>query len=433
MSMIDEFIAVCNEKDGKKAFICKGRSISYRQLLSDLYRTVAMLKGSGIKPGDKLLVFLRPSYELYLLFFAGLHYGVNLIVTDSYKNPKRLRMLLESEQIGYVACDKTTALFRLLLGRKRKWINMSGYQKYAPAVHAERPDVHATVLTTYTSGTTGMPKPIRRSITDLSRQVRVVMNNIAINGEDVVFSKLPIYTLFVVFNGLTCVISRKIRGKELQKHQVTALLVPIAQLLKVKKPLSFISKVLIGGATLYPDQIRRLEELFPNANVEYIYGSSECVLIARTNLKYFQKEFAFDTQIQGVSVSIVNPDENGVGQVCVSGEVVLSPSKTEVSNDIGYLDARGLHVVGRRSLSANGCYNYPMDRRLLSAHPDIKKGFFLMYEGKGYFCYEGRRIPAEDDGITYLRFFRLPMDDKHKTKLNYQKALNKIIKKYPQT
>lgn len=430
LTIIEEFIDICKANKEKTAFICNGRKVSFKALLSDLFRTVSLMKESGLQPGDKVLVFVRPSYELYLLMFAGLYYGVNLIVLDSYKSPKRIRRVLSEEQVSFVICDSLTFLFKALVGREQKWVKIGEYERQTDTPCAASTDLTSTLLTTYTSGTTGEPKPIKRSLTDLRRQVDVVTDNLPIGKNDVVFSKLPIYTLFIVFSGLTCVISKRIGKEELKKHKVTAVLAPIAELVRLKEPLPFIKKVMLGGATLYPRELDILFSLFPGADMEYIYGSSECVLMARAGLRHFAKEFAFEKKISDIELSIVDPDENGVGRICVRGEVVLSDTKTRIGDDIGFLDDKGLHIVGRRRFSSVGRYNYLLDRQLLTLHPEIKKGFSLIYKEKAYFCYEGRlRSPMSDD-VTYIHFYRLPMDLKHKTKLNYQKALGRIIKKF---
>ena len=426
MTVTEEFIALCQSRGQQAAFVYRGRTITYNQLLSDIYRMMALFKSKHLAPGDKVLVLVLPSYELYLLLFAGLCYGLNLVVMDSYRDKKRMQAVLQSQQIRWVFCTGLTALAKPLIGKKPDYIKIGQYVRFPDTPQDLCPDPNATVLTTFTSGTTGEPKPICRSITDLHTQIRIVSNNIQIHGDDIVFSMLPIYTLFVIFSGMTCVIDSRIRPQQLKAQQVTAVLAPIAKLLQLSEPLSFVKRVSIGGAILYPRQIDTLLSLFPNAAINYVYGSSECVLMAKTDLCAFRQTYAFQNGIDGIALSIVNADANGVGQVCVSGDVVLSDTKTQITNDLGFLDEYGLHIVGRRRFSALGRYNYRLDRRLLSTHPEIQKGFSFVRDGVTYFCYEGRLTSAKEPDVRYIRFRKLPMDAKHKTKLDYQKTINRI-------
>lgn len=429
-SIVDEFINICRQKGEKPAFICKKKQVTYIELLKDMYRTINLIKDSGLTPGDKALVFLPPSYELYLLLLSGLCYGVNLLVPDCYNKPQKVREILNRNQVNYVFCNNLTTLLKPLIGFDKKFINVCRYTHYTDTPHTTRPDSDSIVLTTFTSGTTNEPKPIKRSLKDLSTQIEVVTNNIAVGSDDIAFSKLPIYTLFIIFKGLSCVIHKRLCKEELQKHKVTAILAPIAEILKIKDELPFISRVSVGGAIMYPREIEAFKNIFPKAEIGYVYGSSECVLIAKTSLHKFEKTFAFDCDISGIEVSVVNKDKNGVGQICVSGKVVLSDTKTEVLNDIGLIDEEGLHIVGRKNFSSVGNYNYLTDREILSKQPRIKKGFSLVRKENIYFCYEGKLSGKPEDNITYVRFRKLPMDYKHKTKLNYHKALKKINKLY---
>ncbi len=427
-SVIDVFIETCKAKKNKTAFVYRGREISFKKLLSDMYRMINLIKSYGLMPGDKALILVLPSYEFYLLMFAGICYGINLVAMDSYKDIGRIKNVLKNNGIGYVFCNSFTGLLKSAFGRGVKFINIKKHSSFCDEVYVHDSNLQSTVLTTFTSGTTGEPKPISRSITDFHEQINIISENISINNDDIVFSKLPIYSLFVVFSGATCVVSGKIRKNELKRHGVTAILAPIADLLALKPCFPFVKRVSIGGAMLYPREIEKIFSVFPNADITYVYGSSECVLMAKADLKKFRKTFALCTDISGVELSLVNTDKNGVGEICSRGKVVLTDSKEQVSNDLGYVDKDGLHIVGRKAFSAVDRYNYLIDIEVLSVNKKVKKGFSLVYKENIYFCYEGT-VSSKRNDIVYVRFRKLPMDLKHKTKLDYNKALSVIKKK----
>lgn len=427
-TIIDRFVETCKANTDKTAFIGNGRKISFGALLGDMYRMVQLIKDSGLKPGDQALIFVLPSYEFFLLMFAGIYCGINLVVTDNYKDINAVRNILKSNRIPRVFCNSLTGCLRPAFPGIT-FINVATYRAFPDTVQPCDCRADATVLTTFTSGTTGQPTPIYRNVQDFQEQIRIISENICLNPQDVVFSKLPIYSLFLIFNGYTCVVSHKIRRKQLEKHGVCAILAPIANLLAIEEELPFVQKVFIGGAMLYPGQVSQILSRFPNADVTYIYGASECVLMAKANLREFHRTLALQTDISSVSLSIVNKDENGVGQVCTRGRVVLTDTKEHISNDLGYMDESGLHLVGRKAFSTVGRYNYMTDIALLAENPGVRKGFSMAYENKIYFCYEGRICHKKDD-VVYVRFRKLPMDAKHRTKLNYHKALTVIKRKY---
>ena len=212
--MINKFIKVCKDNRDKTAFVCGKRRISFSQLLTDVLKTVSLFEERGVARGECVLLFVLPSYEFYVLLFACIYYGVNVVVMDSYRDLGRVKRVMADNKIGRVFCTSLTRLAGLALGSDVEMINISGYRRLSASSSPASTDGKRVVLTTFTSGTTGTPKPIDRSIDDLARQIDVVSKNIKIDEGDVVFASLPIYVLFVVYSGLTCVISKRISKRK---------------------------------------------------------------------------------------------------------------------------------------------------------------------------------------------------------------------------
>jgi acyl-coenzyme A synthetase/AMP-(fatty) acid ligase len=333
---------------------------------------------------------------------------------------------MADKEIRVVFCNGWTRFAKLKFGPEIKFINISGYYKHSDTSEAANIDKNKIVLTTFTSGTTGDPKPIERSIKSLAEQIDIVSRNIEINDGEIVYAGLPIYVLFVVYSGLTCVISKRINKGELYRLGVTAVLAPISKLLGVKGNLPFIKKLFFGGAMLYANEAERLKSAFPFAEATYVYGASECVLMARSTLEhYLAHDFALKYGIDGVELTIVEEDNNGIGRIKAVGDVVLTEDCEFVGNDIGYFDEYGLHIVGRSQYSSADHYNYVEDNRLLRQNPNVKKGFSFAYKGKRYFCYQGRLSEKYSD-IICIKFRKIPMDPKHKTKLDYVKVIKRM-------
>ena len=424
--MINKFITTCKDKDDKIAFVYGKHKISFRELLSDVFKMVNLFKAKGVSRGSKVLLLVMPSYEFYVLLFACIYSGVNVVVMDTYKNFERIRKVMSDNNIKFVFCNRLTELAKFRFNSDVEFINISNYYKYSDIPEPSETDKNKTVLTTFTSGTTGDPKPIERSISSLEKQIDIVSKNIEINDESVIYAGLPIYVLFVVYSGLTCVISKRINKKELRRWGVDVVLAPIAKLLVVKGEFQFVKKLFFGGAMLYTKDAMRIKTAFPFAETTYIYGSSECVLMARSTLEhYLNHSFALEQRIDGADIEIVEQDKNGVGRIKAEGEVVLTEDHKFVGSDIGYFDEHGLHIVGRSRYSTEGYYNYVEDNRLLQENPKVKKGFSFAYMGKRYFCYQGKLSNRYSD-ITCIKFTRLPMDPKHKTKLDYVKVIECI-------
>ena len=424
--MINKFIQTCRDKGEKCAFVNGKQRITFNTLLKDVFRMVNLFKARGIPRDSKILLLVPPSYEFYVLLFACIYYGINVVVMDSYKNFERIKSAMSDGGIKLVFCNRLTRLAKFKFESDVKFINVSDYGRFSDAAEPITADKGKIVLTTFTSGTTGTPKPINRSIESLEKQIDTVSKNIDVNGGDVVYASLPIYVLFVVYSGLTCVISKKIKKRELYRLGVNAILAPIARLLSLKDTFSFIKKLFLGGAMLYANEAEHLKATFPNADITYIYGASECVLMAKATLDdYLAHSFAIRHKIEGVELTIVEPDKSGVGRIKATGEVVLTEDNSFIGNDIGYFDEYGLHIVGRSRYSTANYYNYVEDNRMLKENPRVKKGFSFAYQGKRYFCYEGR-LSNEYPTLTCIKLRKLPMDPKHKTKLDYIKLIKQI-------
>ena len=110
--MIEEFIKKCKENPTKNAFIVGRKKITYSQLLNDLYKMVNLFKSKNLKRGQSVLLFVPPSYHFYLLLFACIYYGINIVVPDSFKDNKRIADIIENHNIEYVFCNnfKTSTL-----------------------------------------------------------------------------------------------------------------------------------------------------------------------------------------------------------------------------------------------------------------------------------------------------------------------------------
>ena len=69
----------------------------------------------------------------------------------------------------------------------------------------------------------------------------------------------------------------------------------------------FVKKLFLGGAMLYEREVRFLRRIFPNAEQTYVYGASECVLMARGELADY-----LEVERSGLSAEISKLREEGI-------------------------------------------------------------------------------------------------------------------------
>ena len=424
--MIELFLKGCLEKDDNYAFIFKrGKKVirkTYKELYQDFSKIITILKTGNLKPGDKVLLFILPSYEFYITFLACIYYGLNIVIIDSFKDKEKLKSALNQVDIKTILVNNKTKLFKVIFDKKYNYLNVSGYQKLE-FIKYDYVKYDGIVLTTFTSGTTSLPKPIERSIKDLEKQVSLIKENVDIKDSKVVLCGLPIYTLLLLLHHMTVVLNKRIDLDLIKHTNVDSILMPIEKVLKSSSVIPQIKYMYLGGAILYNNEASHILSCYPNALIEYVYGSSEGVLISKTNLKEY-KSHRFNKSIIGMNVELVEFDSNNVGQIKISGSNLVGNSNYHLTGDLAYYD-NGLCIVGRKKYSKEGIYNYLLDEELLAENKNLKKGFSFVYNNNLYFAYEGK-ISKKRENIIYLKYRRLPMDSKHKTKLNYPKVINNI-------
>ncbi|MFA6661813.1 MAG: AMP-binding protein [Bacilli bacterium] len=422
--MINKFINTCLINKNKKAFDYK-KAKTFRDLHDDTLKCIDMFKIKGIKEHDKAVLFITPSYTFYVLLLASICYHLNIIVLDSYRNKKNTELI---KKVDYIFVNnKTKFLSYCFFNKNIRRFNVSGFNQYSNTSYNYLQTTNDIVLTTYTSGTTGTPKKITRTINDLSNQFEIILSNINIDSNDVVIGMLPIYTLLAIVNGNTTVLTRKITSKAINKYNVAIVLAPIAKLLKVKSPIRNLKKIYCGGAILYKAETEKIKYIFCNSVITYIYGASEGVLIGKTTINEYVKQiFSFNYNINGMKIEIVNKNFDGVGEIVVSGLAVLGV-KTHFTGDIGYIKDNMLHIIGRLKYSnlEKRFYNYQIDEETREENPRAKKVFSFYYNGNYYIVYKGK-LDKKNKNYLYIKLYKIPTDNKHKTKLNYKKVIDKI-------
>lgn len=136
----------------------------------------------------------------------------------------------------------------------------------------------------------------------------------------------------------------------------------------------YMNTLIVGGAPIDPSIVTGLEDL--GIKVIQGYGLTECAPIAALNKDDWSKADSAGLPLPGVTLGIVDADENGIGEITVSGGNVMmgyykDPELTATvlkdgvyyTGDLGYLDKDNfLHITGRKKnviVTANGKNIFP--------------------------------------------------------------------------
>lgn len=206
------------------------------------------------------------------------------------------------------------------------------------------------VYVIYTSGSTGKPKGVMAPEPQVEFCIEAINERLKNGFQDRILCCLPLsfdYGLYQLFMALeyqsTLVIPEKYTLSEipgiLAKEEITAFpampfllggLLCSRMLERVK--LVNLRYITSTGEDFPVEMIRRLMEILPGTRIIPMYGQTECKRVSIMPEGYTDKIMAGSCGIplSGTRVWLENPDENGVGELVVSGPNVMS----------GYLNAK---------------------------------------------------------------------------------------------
>lgn len=297
-----------------------GRTRSFGELTRDLDETAAALRAAGIRPGDRVALFVATGIEFTTLVFASFQAGCVPVLIDPGMGAKNvLNCLREQEPRALVGIAKAHVLrllardaFRsvtasILVGgsffpgaRSLEKLKASVRRDGDTSVHPATTDDTAAIL--YTSGSTGAPKGVVYTHGMLAGQATAIRDMFGIRpGEVDVACFLP-FGLFSVAMGMTAVFPdmdfrfpakadpRKVLDALRPNHggapaasafASPALWEPFSHFLDRENiALPGLRRVLTAGAPVRPQLHERLLRHLPDGDVFTPYGATEALPVS---------------------------------------------------------------------------------------------------------------------------------------------------------
>jgi long-chain acyl-CoA synthetase len=401
-------------------------SLNYQEALTKIKAVARYLHSRGIRKGDAVAVTGKNSPEWTVAYLGVLFAGAIVVPIDYQLKNEETDLLLRTSKTKILFVDEEKykryaenkdALNEVISLKK-------GVGAYIYDLDGEEADIDPAVETDvaailFTSGTTGVPKGVVLTHQNLVSDCFLAQGNLVLYATDVFYALLPIhhaYTMLAVFietiaigaelvfgkkmvtqvilkdlkqakitmllgvpmlfNKVLAGVIRGLKAKGVVVYAVISFLMGISGLIKKvfgvnpgKKMFGFVLEkaslttlriCICGGGPLAPSVFRKYNQL----GLDFIqgYGLTETSPIITLNPVEHYKETSVGKVLPQVDMKVLDPDEQGIGEIAVKGSMVMQgyfemPEETKATftkdgylktGDVGYLDAESyLYLTGR--------------------------------------------------------------------------------------
>lgn len=393
---LHDLLGVTAAHDTRIAIIEGDHELSYAALFEAVEAVAARFRATGLTPGDRVAVLLPKSVDKVVAILATSRAG-GVVVP--------LNPLLKAAQVSHILHDCEAAL--LVTDQDRceamatelaalpvlSVVLHTDQSSFAPAPQpATIGSDLAAIL--YTSGSTGAPKGVMLSHTNLTAGTRIVRTYLGITQDDRILSILPFsfdyglnQLLTAIEQRATLVLGNYRLGDELvsllARHKITGLAgVPTmwAALTRAapslaRTPLPHLRYITNSGGAVPEETVRRLRTALPNTCIFLMYGLTEA----------FRSTFLPPEEVDRRPTSIGKAIPE-----CVVFPVTADGRHAR-PGEPGILVHRGPTV-------SMGYWRRPEDTaRVLRPNPLIAAD-----QGQDVVCWSGDLVTTDEDGYLYF-------------------------------
>ena len=219
------FLNVAQACPDKTALYWGDSRYSYGHYRAQVLGTAGLLIGRGIRPGDRVAVWLKNCPEFVGALFGALAADAVVVPINNFLKPAEVAYMLEDAGIQWVIAESSHAGLPELLALRPSLQVIDA--EHLPTAAAEIPtparggDDLAVLI--YTSGTTGHPKGAMLSHRNLLENVASCRVFLELAEEDRLIVLLPMFHSFMLTVGLLLPLLARIGGvKEKFKDTTTA-------------------------------------------------------------------------------------------------------------------------------------------------------------------------------------------------------------------
>ncbi|MFC5049807.1 AMP-binding protein [Rubritalea spongiae] len=299
MNLVEKLRERAELHPSRTALIDSQTNISYDTLYQKVCSGSQILQSNGLKQGDRVLILIPVSIDLYIAFLSILHAGLTVILLDPSADKNSIKLNLENTPAHACIGIAKAQLLRIthapirsiplhfcnnrLLPFTKVWHPRPNKKFLPKLVEQNHP-----ALITFTSGSTGRPKVACRSHGFLLAQHTELAESLNLRESETDLITLPVFAIANLASGLTSVIANTNLAKpgsvdadainqQVRKHSITRCSASPAffqSLLKQQKLPAF-KQLYTGGAPVFPHFLAELQSELPESTITIVYGSTE--------------------------------------------------------------------------------------------------------------------------------------------------------------
>lgn len=499
----DKLALVIPRMEGARHF--GDESISYGELINKVSLYQQGWQRLGYKRGDRIVLIMRPSIELYATVISMFALGMVPVFIDTGMSRDKIVMALEDSKakaiIGVRKLMRLFWLFKPLRHMQRYCVEGAGlgYKDVRDIIAGintpKTPDAVVCTqwdhgLISFTSGSTGRPKGADRTHYSLLQQHYALSEHWPEIPEEIDCNCFPVMVLHNLCCGITTVMPRldlatpatvnpQLIVDQIDQYQITrfsgapAYMAALCQYaLENGKTFPQVRDVMTGGATVPMNVAHAMHQVFPEAHMHVLYGSTEAEPIGSVD---YDELVTLDGSRPGylvgrpahfvqVCISRIESDacseeelfakqvEQGKsGEICVSGPHVLAsyvdnPAATRENKipradgsvwhrtgDTGYFDEEGrIWLTGRvKDVLKQGerwIEPFPLEK-CLDEMPEIQRSALIQNEGAIVLVLQASPSVSLDSvasvlqsaglaSIPVYQIKKMPVDGRHNSKID---------------
>jgi len=375
MNQVDNIVQILEQRaklhPERPAICSKTETISYADFYANVRTTAHFIQEKGLKPGDRILVYIPMSIRLYEILLAIFSNGMTAVFADAWTTKNRLSDITNFlEPKAFWGIPKAH-IFRILHKSIRKiphhWFPSFGNSSTTFSDEIIHPNANEPALITLTSGSTGFPKAANRTHAFLLAQHAVLSETLQLEEASFDMPTLPIFVLNNLATGVTTVLPDMdfIKAENVDPAKIIAqwktykvdsvtgspvFFDKMADFVIESKLSDYLQqKIFLGGAPVYPYLAKKLRLAFPKTEIQIVYGSTESEPISEVSIDEFL-EYVNQHQTKGLFTGKPVKQIETLILPITSGEIEYETDE-ELRNsvlqkgEIGEIVVKGPHVL----------------------------------------------------------------------------------------